>query len=114
MAGIVKFKVNKYVHGKRSKDIFDFKPRAQILFEGERIGHIIDREVYFYIRVKHVDGEPECLKCINYTPELWNTFNNHKEAKDAVIVQAESIWKSLDIYHRVKNLQPTYGLWEKK
>lgn len=47
MAGIVRFKVNKYVHGRMSKDIFDFKPKAQIIFEGERIGHIIDREVYF-------------------------------------------------------------------
>lgn len=115
MAGIVRFKVNKYVHGRMSKeDVFDFKPKAQIIFEGERIGHIIDREVYFYITVKHVDGEPECLKCINYTPELWNTFSTHQEAKDVVIKQAESIWKTLDIYHRLKNVQPTYGLWEKK
>ena len=34
MAGIVRFKVNKYVHGTRSKNVFDFKPKAQILFEG--------------------------------------------------------------------------------
>lgn len=52
MAGIVRFKVNKYVHGRMSKDV--------------------------------------------------------------VIKQAESIWKTLDIYHRLKNVQPTYGLWEKK
>lgn len=97
-----------------SKDVFDFKPKAQIIFEGERIGHIIDREVYFYITVKHVDGEPECMECLNYTPELWNTFSTHREAKDVVIKQAESIWKTLDIYHRLKNVQPTYGLWEKK
>ena len=104
MAGIVRFKVNKYVYGTRSKNVFDFKPKAQILFEGERIGHIIDREVYFYIRVKHVQGEPECMECLNYTPELWNTFSTHREAKDVVIKQAESIWKTLDIYHRLKNI----------
>lgn len=111
MAGIVRFKVNKYVHGTRSKNVFDFKPKAQILFEGERIGHIIDREVYFYIRVKHVQGEPECMECLNYTPELWNTFSTHREAKDVVIKQAESIWKTLDIYHRLKTFnQPMdYG-----
>lgn len=42
MAGRIKFKVNKYVHGSRSKDVFEFKPKAQIIFEGKRIGQIID------------------------------------------------------------------------
>ena len=45
MAGRIKFKVNKYVHGSRSKDAFEFKPKAQIIFEGKRIGQIIDTEV---------------------------------------------------------------------
>lgn len=32
MAGLIKFKVNKYVHGSKSKDVFEFKPKAQIIF----------------------------------------------------------------------------------
>lgn len=56
MAGIVRFKVNKYVHGTRSKNVFDFKPKAQILFEGERIGHIIDRRGLFLHKGKTCAG----------------------------------------------------------
>lgn len=106
MAGRIKFKVNKYVHGSRSNDVFEFKPKAQIIFEGKRIGQIIDTEVYFYISVK----DPT----LNYIPELWGKFSTHQEAKEAVITQAEYIWKTLNIYHPLKTLAPNYGLWEKK
>lgn len=92
MAGRIKFKVNKYVHGSRSKDVFEFKPKAQIIFEGKRIGQIIDTEVYFYISVKD--------RTLNYIPELWGKFSTHQEAKEAVITQAEYIWKTLNIYHQ--------------
>ena len=105
MAGRIKFKVNKYVHGSRSKDVFEFKPKAQIIFEGKRIGQIIDTEVYFYISVKD--------RTLNYIPELWGKFSTHQEAKEAVITQAEYIWKTLNIYHPLKTLAPNYGLWEK-
>ena len=63
MAGRIKFKVNKYVHGSRSKDVFKFKPKAQIIFDGKRIGHIIDTEVYFYISVKHPTYSPNRKPC---------------------------------------------------
>lgn len=99
MAGRIKFKVNKYVHGSRCKNIFEFKPKAQIIFEGKRIGHIIDTEVYFYISVK--------APTLNYIPELWGKFSTHQEAKEAVITQAEYIWKTLNIYHPLK-IAPNY------
>lgn len=35
MAGLIKFGVNKYVHGTRGKNVFEFKPKAQIIFEGK-------------------------------------------------------------------------------
>lgn len=104
MAGLIKFRVNKYVHGTRGKNVFEFKPKAQIIFEGKRIGHIIDKEVYFYIRVNS--------PAFNYIPELWRTFPTHQEAKEAVITQAEYIWKTLNIYHPLKTLAPNYGLWK--
>ena len=99
MAGLIKFRLNKYVNGDRHKSIYGFKPKAVIKFERVTIGQIIDNEVYFYIRVK---------------PILWKTFSSHLEAKDAVVKQAESIWESLDIFHPLKKVKSTYGLWEKK
>lgn len=111
MAGLIKFKVNKYVQGDRYKNIYGFKPKAVIRFERVTIGQIIDNEVYFYIRVKPEQSENACL---NYIPVLWKTFSNHLEAKNEVIKQAKSIWESLDIFHPLKKVKSTYGLWEKK
>ena len=69
------------------------------------------QSVKFYIRVK--PGESKHV-CLNYIPILWKTFSSHLEAKDAVVKQAESIWESLDIFHPLKKVKSTYGLWEKK
>lgn len=111
MAGLIKFKVNKYVHGDRYKSIYGFKPKAVIRFERVTIGQIVDNEVYFYIKVK--PGQSNNI-CLNYIPVLWRTFSNHQEARDAVIKQANEIWESLDIFHPLKKVKSTYGLWEKK
>ena len=101
MAGLIKFRLNKYVNGDRHKSIYGFKPKAVIKFERVTIGQIIDNEVYFYIRVK--PGESKHV-CLNYIPILWKTFSSHLEA----------IWESLDIFHPLKKVKSTYGLWEKK
>lgn len=102
MAGLIKFRLNKYVSGDRHKGIYEFKPRAIIKFERVTIGQIINNEVYFYIRVRPGESKNACL---NYIPVLWKIFSNHLEAKEAVVKQAESIWESLDIFHPLKKVK---------
>lgn len=101
MSGLIKFKVNRYVNGDKYKNTFEFKPKSTIMFERVRIGQIIGNEVYFYVRVRPGESKRSCL---NYIPVLWRTFNNHYEAKYAVLEQAESIWESLDIFHPLKKI----------
>lgn len=98
----IKFKLYKYSVGCRYKETFNFKPRAKIIFQGEVIGTILDRDVYFFIKINHKDDEPNEIKCLNYVSELWRTFPTHQEAKDTVMQQADHIWNTLNICHTLK------------
>lgn len=102
MAGLIDFRFRKYTHGKGVSNM-DYKPKSIILFQGYKIGHIIGGEVYFYI-----ESNDECL---NYEPKLWKTFIDHREAKKQVKENENEIWKTLNIYHPIKKVRPTYGLW---
>lgn len=70
MAGLIKFRLNKYVNGDRHKSIYGFKPKAVIKFERVTIGQIIDNEVYFYIRVKPGESKHVCLIIFQYCGKL--------------------------------------------
>lgn len=98
----IKFTIHKRVNSIKNKELWNYQPRSFILFQGERIGHIIGGKVYFYIAVKHFEGEPEETKCLNYTPELWTEYPDHLMARTRVIEYSEPIWESLDIFHSLK------------
>lgn len=103
MAGLIDFRFRKYSRGSLTVSNIDYKPRYFILFQGSKIGHIIGGEVYFYI-----ESNDECL---NYEPKLWKTFVDNREAKKQVKENENEIWKTLNIYHPIKKVRPTYGLW---
>lgn len=103
MAGLIDFRFRKYVNGSRVVYNATYKPKSFILLDGQKIGHIIGGEVYFYI-----ESDDECL---NYEPRLWATFIDHGEAKKKVKENESEIWKTLKIYHPIKKIRPDYGLW---
>lgn len=103
MAGLIDFRFRKYSKGNLTVSSINYKPRSFILFQGCKIGHIVGGEVYFYI-----ESNDECL---NYEPKLWGIFYDHNEAKKQVKERENEIWKTLNIYHPIKKVRPTYGLW---
>lgn len=105
--GLIRFKTRKksnYYNSMAGKlYTIDYRPESFIMFNEERIGHIIDGEIYFYITVEHKDGEPEETKCLNYVPTFWRKYPNHIQAKQAVEENSELIWNTLNIYHPLKH-----------
>lgn len=108
LTGLIHFKVRKRTDPNSfsgTLSIFGYEPKSYILFNEERIGHIIGGKVYFYIAIKHSKEEPENNWCLNYTPELWRCFRDHVQARKYVVENSEDIWNTLDIYHSLKQEQ---------
>lgn len=92
-------------HSSQTISIDKFQLRSWIMFEKERIGHIIGGEVYFYISINPEEMDNDNKGCLRYEPVLWKKFGTHIEAKEAVAKNSREIWHTLDIFHPLKTNQ---------
>lgn len=107
----IKFTIHKRVNSSKNKQLYGYQPESFILFQGERIGHIIGGKVYIYIAIKHGEGEPEETKCLNYTPELWAEYPDHVIARSKVLEHSELMWNNLNIFHSLKQQPIKEGIF---